>query len=434
MSISKRRFVATGLSVAASLALVMGVGAVTEEPAPGDPPATGRAPVRREEFLLLTDGRMIQGVISREGSLYVVKQRLGIMRFPKKLVEGSYGSIRDAYRHKEERLPEDDPAERVKLARWCLNIHLTAEAKEQLVKVLAISPDHGPAQAMLANLEYSEKRPATEFDPEVRQTAAEEVAEDNPRALDSAVLRGAERGMGLTGMPVIFNLPKPLAIQRAVEFARYIQPVLQLKCAKCHNAGYEGMFQLVPITTPRQQSPDALRANLDATLRLVDPENPAKSELLSSTLRPHGLGSKKQPIFTGSNDRAYRILATWVNGLRPPQYLNAGTRAGNSPGSEPVEVFGSDRSRPAGSSLDAVVSGMKPGRGEGQRIAGRGRQPQHLRRFPIPARSGIAARRSAPGRSEGIPPPVSAGRAQASTLGQDRASTTETCQLGALRG
>ncbi len=256
MSISKRRFVATGLSVAASLALVMGVGAVTEEPAPGDPPATGRAPVRREEFLLLTDGRMIQGVISREGSLYVVKQRLGIMRFPKKLVEGSYGSIRDAYRHKEERLPEDDPAERVKLARWCLNIHLTAEAKEQLVKVLAISPDHGPAQAMLANLEYSEKRPATEFDPEVRQTAAEEVAEDNPRALDSAVLRGAERGMGLTGMPVIFNLPKPLAIQRAVEFARYIQPVLQLKCAKCHNAGYEGMFQLVPITTPRQQSPE----------------------------------------------------------------------------------------------------------------------------------------------------------------------------------
>ncbi len=302
------------------MALAIGVGAVTEDPVPGDPPTASRAPERREQFLLLTDGRMIHGVISREGSLYVVKQTLGTMRFPKRLVEGSFGSIRDAFRHKEQRLPEEDPAERVKLARWCLNFQLTVEAKEQLLKVLEISPDHGPAQAMLANMEYTEKRQANQFDPEVRQTAAEEVAEDRAGAQDSVVLRGAERGMGLTGLPVIFNLPRPLAIRRAEEFARYIQPVLQLKCAKCHNAGYEGTFQLVPIATPRQQTPDALRANLDATLRLVDPENPAKSELLSSTLRPHGLGAKKRPILTGSNDRAYQILAAWVNGLRPPQY------------------------------------------------------------------------------------------------------------------
>jgi hypothetical protein len=349
------------------MALAMGVGAVAEDPAPGDPPAASRAPVRREEFLLLTDGRMIQGVISREGSLYVVRQKLGTMRFPKRLVEGSFGSIPDAYRHKEERLPEEDPAERVKLARWCMNFHLTAEAREQLVKVLEISPDHGPAQAMLANMEYTEQRRANPYDPEVRQTAGEEVAEDQPGARDSAVLRGAQRGMGLSGMPVIFNLPRPLAIRRAEEFARHIQPVLQLKCAKCHNAGYEGTFQLVTITAPRQQTPDALRANLDATLRLVDPENPAKSELLSSTLRPHGHGAKKRPIFTGSNDRAYQILASWVNSLRPPEYLNATAGPGAPSGSEPVEAFGSDRGRPAGSSLDTVVSGMTLGHGGGAR-------------------------------------------------------------------
>jgi hypothetical protein len=368
MSTSKRRFVATGLSVAASMALAIGVGAVTEDPSPGGSSAASRTPDRREQFLLLTDGRMIHGVISREGSLYVVSQKLGTMRFPKKLVEGSFASIRDAFRHKERRLPEEDPAERVKLARWCMNLQLTAEAKEQLVKVLEISPDHGPAQAMLANMEYTEKRQANQFDPEVRQTAAEEVAEDRPGAHDSAVLRGAEREMGLTGLPVIFNLPRPLAIRRAEEFARYIQPLLQIKCAKCHNAGYEGMFQLVPIATPRQQTPDALRANLDATLRLVDSENPARSELLSSTLRPHGLGARKRPIFTGSNDRAYRILETWVNSLRPPGYLNANGSPVARSGSDPVEAFGSDRSRPAGSSLDSVVSGMTPRQGGGTRM------------------------------------------------------------------
>ena len=371
---------ATGLSVAASMALAIGVGAVTEDPAAGDPPAASRAPDRREEFLLLTDGRMIHGVISREGSLYVVKQKLGTMRFPKKIVEGSFGSIREAFRHKEQRLPEEDPAERMKLARWCLNLQLTAEAKEQLVKVLEISPDHGPAQAMLANMEYTEKRQANRFDPEVRQTAAEEdVAEDRAGALDSAVLRGAERRMGLTGLPVIFNLPRPLAIRRAEEFAHHIQPLLQIKCAKCHNAGYEGMFQLVPIVTPRQQTPDALRANLDATLRLVDPENPARSDLLSSTLRPHGVGARKRPIFTGSNDRAYRILEAWVNGLRPPDYLNANGRPGARSGSDPVETFGSDRSRPAGSSLDTAVSGMTSGQG-----GARGCRRRPRARTPIP--------------------------------------------------
>jgi hypothetical protein len=355
----------TGLSFAASLALVMGVGAVTDEPSSGDTPAKSRSPAHREEYLLLRQNdRMIQGLISREGSLYVVRQKAGVMRFPKELVEGSFATVRDAYRHKEERLPEDDPGERVKLARWCLNFHLTAEAREQLAKVLAISPDHGPAQAMLANLENTERRQASLVDPEVRQTAAEEVAEDRARATDAAVLRGAGRGMGLDGLPVIFNLPRPLAIRRAEDFARHIQPVLQVRCARCHNGEYEGLFQLVPITTPRQRTPDALRANLDATLRLVDIENPARSELLTIPLVPHGNVGKKRPIFSGSNDRAYQILAAWVNSLRPPQYLmNKGARPGAPAGPDAGEVFGSERGRPAGSSLDETVASMRAGHG-----------------------------------------------------------------------
>ena len=37
-------------------------------------------------------------------------------------------------------------------------------------------------------------------------------------------------------------------------------------------------------------------------------ENPAKSELLSSTLRVHGNGANARPIFRGANDQQYRIL------------------------------------------------------------------------------------------------------------------------------
>ena len=324
------------------------------------------APAGKEEFLLLNDGRLVQGVISREGSVYVVKKQIGVMRFNKKQVEGAFGSLEDAYQSKLNQLPEDDPAERIKLARWCLNNHLDAEAKAQLVKVLEISPDHGPAQAMLSKLDLAENSRRTRVDPAVRQTGAEEITEDRAGARDSAVLRGAERGMGITRLPVIFDLPQPVAIRRADEFARFIHPVLQLKCAKCHNAGYEGTFQLVPVVNPRQLTQDALRANLDATLRLIDPENPAKSELLSSTLRPHGSGQRKHPIFEGSNNRAYQILATWVNSLGSrSSRVDPSIKTVSTRGEGESERFGSDRSRPAGSSLESTVPGLSPAAGSG---------------------------------------------------------------------
>jgi hypothetical protein len=96
------------------------------------------------------------------------------------------------------------------------------------LKVLALSPGHAPARAMLAKISPSGAATASrKVDPEVRQTRAEEVAEDRPGALDSAVLRRAQQRMGLSGLPVIFDLPQPLAIRRADQFARLIHPALQ---------------------------------------------------------------------------------------------------------------------------------------------------------------------------------------------------------------
>ena len=155
-------------------------------------------------------------------------------------------------------------------------------------------------------------------DPEVRQTGADEMNDLRPSALDSAVLRRAQRELGISNLPVIFDLPVPDAIKRAEEFARYINPLLQVNCAKCHDGEYDGAFQLVSTKRRSDHTPDALRANLDATLRLVDPKNPARSELLSSTLRPHGRGQRPRPIFPGSNDPTYQILARWVQNLCPP--------------------------------------------------------------------------------------------------------------------
>jgi hypothetical protein len=354
-----------GLLVATVFGLFLGIGAGGDDRTPSKKSSTAVPKAERERYLLLTDGRLIRGVITREDSTYTLTQKVGVIHFPARLVERSFDSVQEAYQYRLERIPEDDPAERLSLARWCLKHHLDEEAKAQLQKVVEISPDHGPARAMLSKLAQSEATRATgdqmKVDDAVRQTAGEEVVEDRAGALDSDVLRMAGRRMGISGLPVIFDLPPALAVRRAEDFTRYVHPILQAYCANCHNAEYHGGFQLVTVRNPRQRTPDAIRANLDATLRLIDPENPAKSDLLSSTLRPHGFGTKQRPIFSGSNNRAYQILAAWANSLRPGPGSETMTAASARTASESAESFAADRSRSGSPALEQLSQGARSG-------------------------------------------------------------------------
>ncbi|MBV8486798.1 MAG: hypothetical protein JO161_00830, partial [Planctomycetaceae bacterium] len=272
-------------------------------------------------FVLLSDGRIVTGVLAEEDGMLIVQQRLGAMKFPKKKVEKIFDSIDQVYRYKLEQLPENDFGERINLARWCLSQKMEAEAQQQFEAILQANPKHSQARAMLDSLNQARTRQASRMrDLDVRQTGGEQVAQapaptDRPGLLDASVILGARRGMGMTDLPVIFDLPPAQAVKRANEFARYVHPVLQTYCARCHNELYDGSFQLIQVKTKQDRTRDTLRANLDATIRLVDREYPSRSELLASCLRPHGRGANTRPIFQSSNDRAYQILAMWVNKL-----------------------------------------------------------------------------------------------------------------------
>jgi len=325
-----------------------------------------------ERYLLLTNGQVIKGVITQEGKEYLVGQRVGVMRFPVQRVEGAFSSLRGAYEYRLEQLPDRDSDERIKLAHWCLNHNLKEEAREQLAKVLELNPKHSQAKAMLFSMEQAAAIASQrKRDPEVQQTGAETMNKSRPGALDSAVIKGAQRGLGISGIPVIFDLPTPLAIKRANEFARFVHPVLQAYCAKCHDDKYNGEFQLVPIRSRADGTPDAFRANLDATLRLINPESPSKSELLSSTLRAHGHSARPRPIFPGSNDKTYQILSVWVHSLRHPRNTPEASRADSAQTDlERDEAFAVERARKRSESPERGLPELAGGAGRPPRIAG----------------------------------------------------------------
>jgi hypothetical protein len=158
--------------------------------------------------------------------------------------------------------------------------------------------------------------------------------------------------------------------------------LLQAHCVKCHDGKYDGEFQLVSTKTRVDQTADAFRVNLDATLRLIDQDNLAKSELLTTTLRPHG--PRKRPIFPGSNDKAYQVIATWVQSLGSPKESREFARGpAGRPEPAPGEPFAVGRGRIGN---DTAVDAQPMHYGDGRSPGTEAQAPAQPRpRIPRPA-------------------------------------------------
>jgi hypothetical protein len=187
---------------------------------------------------------------------------------------------------------------------------------------------------MLFQLDAAMASRAGPSDPAVTRTAAESV--EPPAALSLNAIRDAQRAAGPVGPPVVFDLPVPQAVRCYNQFEAYVHPVLQNTCARCHNERSPSAFQMIQAKSRSDMSNDLLvRANLDAVLRLVDPQDPSRSRLLSAAVMPHKPDDR--PILTGPNHPSYRALATWLSGLKS---LTAGqpAAAGTAPVAADVGV------------------------------------------------------------------------------------------------
>ena len=337
---------ALGLSLSAPFCVAQ----VPSDPATTAPPASERpaaAPTPAPTVLLLSNGDVLQGEISEDDDGYLVKLRLGTIRRKRRDVEGTFAGFREVYAYKAGRVPRGDPDEHLRLARWCLGVKLDAEALTELKAAVALDPNNKQAKGMLYNVQTAAARKPGEIDPGVlpaslTRTIPPAGPGGSPGVLNLANVRQEARRVDRTA-PIIFDLPTPVAIRRYQEFARFVHPQLRASCASCHNESSTGRFQLIPVATKQDGMNDALlKANLDATLRLVDPSNLNASALLQAALMDHP--PTDRPILRGPNDPAYRDLWTWVNSLRTGDPASRSTIASAlPPGAASNEGFAAGR-------------------------------------------------------------------------------------------
>ena len=271
-------------------------------PVPPSGPVAAPASSVTPSVLLLNNGRILQGPIERDQDDYVISQNGGKIRFNKSQVEDVFNSMVDVYKYKLAQIPDNDPDEHMKLARWCLGQNLTTEARAELKAVLDISPRSNDASMMLASINVAEARAAARprVDPGLVQTKVDmpdavDRGESRPAEIDPQVLRRAGKEFGPVGLPVIFDLPQVVAVKRAQEFTNVVHSVLQDNCAKCHNEKYEGNFQLVQVKRKRDMTADVIRAADD--VRRVGHANISFHRLSRSRIRSISRSGVFMPVF-----------------------------------------------------------------------------------------------------------------------------------------
>ena len=262
-------------------------------PAPGRE-ATSLMP--SSGVLLLQNGEVIEGRISRVGDWYYIVLEGGEIRIRPDRVEDHCDSLDEGYLRKRERTRPGDVHDRVRLAQWCIRHGLVERAGEELDAAAAIDARH-PMLPLL-------KRQIS-----VAATAPVERTETTATA-------GPDRPRGPT-TDELDRLVRSLPPDAVEMFTRTIQPLLVNRCSTgaCHGPGCTSRLRLNRFRAGAAPGRRTTQKNLHATMQFIDPSDPAGSELLRLPSRKHG---NTAAMFT-ENDRQYRILEGWIHSIADPE-------------------------------------------------------------------------------------------------------------------
>ncbi len=243
----------------------------------------------REGVLVLRNGQVMRGAITRLGDRYLVSfGGSGEVRLPVNEVEFQCGSLEEAYARKQNAIDPRNLRHRLDLADWCLRHELPHRAADQLLAALTVNPFDTRSLALRRRL--------------LHMAEAKRIADQSQ----------SEPGLDVDWKRIeqtLANTPAP-----AVEmFTSTIQSMLLNRCGTnaCHGSQGNSQYRLLRPLTDSHSLPRRLtQRNLFATLQMVNGADPDSSQLLTIPRVPHG--GDKAGLFAGRQERQWEQLRDWV--------------------------------------------------------------------------------------------------------------------------
>ena len=249
--------------------------------------AAANEPPAGQGVLLLRNGQMLEGRVTREDDHYLVSFSDGEIRLRAVDVEFYCRTLEEGYQRKRAAIAAGSAQDHLDLAQWCQRHNLERFAADELAAAAAIEPNHPMLGVLRRRQELALEPPSPPAAPTAKAAA--------PSAVD---LDRMTRGL------------PPGAVET---FTQVVQPLLMNDCmaSGCHGPQSVTAFRL--MRTPLNQPPGRrlTQRNLHAVLQFVNYNDAQASRLLAAISGPHG--TLKSAIFTDRQAGHYKQLADWVN-------------------------------------------------------------------------------------------------------------------------
>ena len=241
----------------------------------------------REGVLILRNGNVLAGPITRSDNRFNVSVEGGLISVSVADTELLCRNLEEAYAHKALVVGIADIHGHLELARWCQRQGLLEHATRELSKASALAPSHPMIAVIERRIQMSAAPPKSV---EVAATPVEQPI--SPEELDRTA--------------------RDMPAGTMAAFVRSIQPLLVNRCAaaRCHGPASENAFHLLRPPSSSRPSRRITQRNLQATLKLIDREDPTRSPLLTAALRPHG--PLDVSVSAGRQADQYERVADWV--------------------------------------------------------------------------------------------------------------------------
>ncbi len=233
---------------------------------------------------LLTNYKLLEGEIQRDGEFYRIQRTVGETRLPATRVLFLGPDRASVYEYLKRKAQLRDPDERLRLARWCLSHGLRRQALSEAQAALELRPSDVEARQMAGVLSRA------------GGTAVPPQAAMPPPHLNELLEKVGD--------------PMPYNTASFELFVTRVQPTLMNTCARCHVGTQAGNFRLVRV--PRDaRSVRGTHYNLQATLSQIDQEQPDQSPLLQYAVTLHGNAS--EPPIRDRQSPPFRWLKLWAH-------------------------------------------------------------------------------------------------------------------------